>query len=106
MTAESGSSTPTFDPGPATDPLHRALVVRSADGADERHLLDVTEMTSDAGRIAGAAEAARTFTRLAVDGGEIPVFDLRAPGAGSAPVLGGCLVIGRRGMLRVALLVD
>ena len=116
-----GPETPTPLPPPAraqpslvpTDPTaapHLTLVVRSTDGADERHVLDVAVMTTDPARLAKAAEAARSGERLDVDGeadgAGIAVFDLRSPGHDSAPASGGCRLIGRRGPVRVALLVD
>jgi hypothetical protein len=96
-------------------PSRLSLVARTDDGSDERHILDVTEMTTDPQAVAAAAEAAWSGVRLKVREDDVPVFDLRAPesvptavdaGDQGSAAPHGCLLIGQRGGLRVALLVD
>ena len=97
------------------DDRQLSLVIRSADGAENRHILDVTSMTSDAQLVSLAAEAAKSGGRLRLGDEELPVFDLRADegdGPGDSPAAAdgeaprGSVVIGRRGAIRVALLLD
>ena len=97
------------------DDRQLSLVIRSADGAENRHVLDETSMTSDAQLVGLAAEAAESGGRLRMGDEELPVFDLRADAVdgtgGSRAAAGGgaprgCVVIGRRGAIRVALLLD
>ena len=92
--------------------------MRSGDGADERRILDVGRMSTDPAELAAASAAAAAGDLLLLDGQEIPVFDLRAPTAGkpkdrrpgadvaAGDAVSGCLLIGSRGGVRVALLVD
>ena len=97
------------------DDRQLSLVIRSADGAENRHVLDVTSMTTDAQVVGLAVRAANSGGTLRMGDEELPLFDLRAEAAvargdlsADAPVgaSSGCVVIGRRGAIRVALLLD
>ena len=81
--------------------------MRSDEGADERRILDVTRISTGPADLAAAGRAAAAGERLRLDDHEYPVFDLRAPPSGSdSERTDGCLVLGQRGVLRVALIVD
>ena len=100
---------------PVSERRDLSLVLRSGDGREVRHLLDVTEAHAAGEEVRAAERAARDGTTLRLGGDELPVFDLRTPvadalaadgvsGDGAAPR--GSIMIGRRGAMRVALLVD
>lgn len=81
---------------------HLSLIARDGDGSEVRHILDVAEMTTDVSTVTAAADTARSGWLLRTSEGDVPLFDLRSDPAAN----GGCLLIGRRGALRLALLVD
>ena len=85
------------------------LVVRKADGrggVEQVRLLEVERMTTDPEEIARASAAAEAGDLLVVDGRSVAVFDVRGvSGEGGDAARTGCLLIGRRGGVEVALLV-